>query len=66
MGMRIRLGKLLLFGGVRMAGMSLAVLAILGSIYIAAIHFNPERKPSAVAKPGCMPSHCRLKVSSTR
>jgi hypothetical protein len=47
--------------------MSLGVLITLGIVYIAAIHFTPEQKSSAVsAKPGCMPSHCRPKVSSAR
>ena len=64
---RTRLGKLLINGGVRVAGMSLAVLCTLGSIYIAAIHFGPERKlPAASTEPGCMPSHCRPKKSSFR
>ncbi len=63
----MRLGGLLVQGGVRVVGMSLAVLCTLGSIYITAIHFSPERTPTASAtKPGCMPSHCRAKISSTR
>jgi hypothetical protein len=66
MGRGIRLRKLLVYGGVQVAGMSLAVLGTLASIYIGAIHFGAERKSSAIAKSGCMPSHCRLRVSSTR
>ena len=63
----MRLGGLLVQGGVRVAGMSLAVLCVLGGIYFAAIHFSPARKPAAVAtNSGCMPSHCRAKISSAR
>ncbi|WP_210253950.1 hypothetical protein [Bradyrhizobium sp. S69] len=46
--------------------MSLAALCTLGTIYITAIHSSPERKSAVLAPPpGCMPSHCRAKISST-
>ncbi|MCK1541598.1 hypothetical protein IVB12_06285 [Bradyrhizobium sp. 179] len=67
--MKLRpLGRLLFQGGVRVAVASLTVLCIVGGLYITVVHYRPEKKTVAEAtlKSGCMPSHCRPKVSAAR
>ena len=61
--MLISTGKLLLYGGLRVAYASLATSLVVGVLYIAVIH-GSLGATSAVApapKVGCMPSHSRAK-----
>jgi hypothetical protein len=67
----MRLGpllKLLFQGGVRVAAASLTVGCIVFGLYVTVVHVRPQTKTIAEATPksGCMPSHCRPKVSGAR
>jgi hypothetical protein len=62
--MLVRVGKLLLYGGVHVAGALLAASVVVATLYIAVTHHSPA-STSTVARTsndGCMPSHCRAKA----
>ena len=66
--MVIQLGKLLLQGGVRVVVASLATMSIAVMLYVLATRVQSEKRTiaEALAKPSCLPSHCRAKAPGGR